>query len=133
MYRTIMAMTLLIVLVIVSTANAQVTKQDFSGISNLSYCKGPASSLDYSTPGAAFDTLLHSGYCKGIAEGALRALKFSDTTCVPPGVTNGQALLVVVRYMEQHPELLHLDLAVLAADALHTAFACHGSGSDPAR
>jgi Rap1a immunity proteins len=119
---------LIIFAVIAATANAQVTEQFFRSFTNLAFCKDSRSSSDYSTPRAAFTTAFRGGYCRGIVEGALRALYFSDTTCIPPGVTQGQAMLVVVKYMEQHPELLHQDLAALAADALHIACACHGSG-----
>jgi hypothetical protein len=38
--------------------------------------------------------------------------------CAPPTVTNGQSRLVVVRYMENHPELLHLPFVKLAFDAI---------------
>jgi hypothetical protein len=135
MYRkTITAVVILITILITSVLNAQeVDKTFYSGYANLAYCKGVKFSPDeISNPAATYDHIFRDGYCKGIVEGALRALRFSATTCIPSGVTQGQALLIVVTYMEKHPALLHLDLAALAADALRIAFACRGSG-DPTR
>jgi hypothetical protein len=46
------------------------------------------------------------------------------SSCPPSGVTNGQATRIVVRYLESHPEELHLDFRGLAAEALAIAWPC---------
>jgi hypothetical protein len=45
-------------------------------------------------------------------------------TCLPQGVTTGQALKVLVKYMDDHPEQLHEKTAWVAAKALHEAWPC---------
>jgi hypothetical protein len=44
--------------------------------------------------------------------------------CMPDGVTLGQGLLVVLKYLQDHPEKLHLDQAVLTTQAFEKAFPC---------
>jgi len=44
--------------------------------------------------------------------------------CPPPGATNEQAIRVVIRDLEAHPEQLHLDFVTLAVVALHGAWPC---------
>jgi hypothetical protein len=130
-HPAIAAVVLLISTVIVPIAKAEDTT---SGFANLRYCKAIAerrsSPGDHATLADVYGSGYHDGYCLGVVAGILRALYLSGTVCGPGGhgVTTGQGLLVVVAYMEQHPELLGYDLTDLAADALHRAFACHGSG-----
>jgi hypothetical protein len=51
------------------------------------------------------------------------SIEGSDRFC-PPRVPPQQAQRVVVLYMEQHPEQLHLDFKVLALRALQQAWPC---------
>jgi hypothetical protein len=44
--------------------------------------------------------------------------------CLPQGVTQDQLAEVVAKYLEDHPERLHLGAPVLIADALQPAFPC---------
>lgn len=48
----------------------------------------------------------------------------SKTRCVPTGTTNTQLALVVYRFLDTHPELLHYSPGVLTIKAIQQAFAC---------
>jgi Rap1a immunity proteins len=66
------------------------------------------------------DNYLARGICFGIVIG----VAYYTPSCDPPGVTYGQTLKVVVQYMQQHPEILQKELAVIARDALLRAWPC---------
>jgi hypothetical protein len=44
--------------------------------------------------------------------------------CIPDGVTNRQAVAVVVKFLDDHPNQLHQRFIVLAQDALYEAWPC---------
>lgn len=52
--------------------------------------------------------------------------KQSVWPCLPftKSIQTGQGVLIVVKYLKEHPEKLHLDNAALAAEALREAFPC---------
>jgi hypothetical protein len=67
------------------------------------------------------------GVCAGIVDtlidlgGTLRAdMRF----CPPKGVSIMQSILVSNRYMEKHPEMLHINFKVLAIRAFKEAWPC---------
>jgi hypothetical protein len=67
------------------------------------------------------------GECGGIVSALMyfgSSLEPSYKFCPPREANNGQAGRVVVNYMKQHPELLHLNFQGLAATALRTAWPC---------
>lgn len=45
--------------------------------------------------------------------------------CIPAGATAGQLQLVVIQYLEEHPEELHLTAAGLTLLAFQDAFPCN--------
>jgi len=50
--------------------------------------------------------------------------------CLPaPGVGNEQFIKIVLKYLDQHPEKLHLPAAQLIYDATDEAFPCHANAS----
>jgi hypothetical protein len=51
--------------------------------------------------------------------------------CLPSGVTNGQAVKVVVKFMKNHPEDLHQPAVSLTLKALIEAFPCHVEPGKP--
>jgi hypothetical protein len=55
---------------------------------------------------------------------ATSAANLSPGTCIPEGVTGGQALLIIEKFMRDHPELLHHNAAVFSGFALTQAFPC---------
>ena len=70
---------------------------------------------------------VYSGVCGGVISTLVWSSEmFRDPAkfCAPSTVTNGQSSLVVVRYMENHPELLHLPFVKLALDAMKEAWPC---------
>ncbi len=44
--------------------------------------------------------------------------------CLPPGITNNQAIMVIVKYMKEHPEKLHISASALILVALRKNFPC---------
>jgi hypothetical protein len=84
------------------------------------------SDADHATPQA--------GLCIGFVDGfqqfeqltdiARKAPQNSRLICIPDGVTNGQSVKVVVRYLDQHPEALHKFAGLLVFEALTDAFPC---------
>lgn len=71
-------------------------------------------------------------YCLGYLDGAadtLHKLAVSGATsiplaCPPEGVTPKQLALILVQYLEYHPEKLHLSGSELALLALRNVFPC---------
>jgi hypothetical protein len=67
--------------------------------------------------GQAFD----DGYCVGLITGA----SFMTPQCFSGGVTVNQEIRVVMKYLQDHPELLNQSGAGLVAKALTEAFPCN--------
>jgi hypothetical protein len=65
--------------------------------------------------------LFQQGRCMGIVEGIAWA---SPDICRPSQITNGQAVKVLVAYMDRQPQLLHQTLAQLAHEALVAVWPC---------
>ena len=65
-------------------------------------------------------------YVLGVADGYY--LGSNGGSCVPNKgeVTSGQLGLVVFKYLDEHPEELHLHAGVLVVRALKKAFPCKG-------
>jgi hypothetical protein len=61
------------------------------------------------------------GLCTGLVTGIMYA---SSTVCVAPGVTTGQGIRVVDKYLREHPERLNVANVRLIDDALSQAFPC---------
>jgi hypothetical protein len=83
------------------------------------------------------DDPIGQGYCAGLVEGIALWVGSSGLAyaCahIPAGVTSGQTVQVVVRYMEQRPNRLHEPFAVLAAQALADAWPCRDVKLGPKR
>jgi hypothetical protein len=79
----------------------------------------------HSSEGAS---LVAQGYCGGLVSGV--ALIMGDSglpyACahIPDGVTTGQQVRVVIRYLEQRPNRLHEPFKELAVEALANAWPC---------
>jgi hypothetical protein len=71
-------------------------------------------------PAQAIDATWCLGYLTGIAN-VLEALK---RACPPDGVGGGQLALVVVKYLDDHPERRHLTPLEHVVPALTDAFPC---------
>ena len=70
---------------------------------------------------------LATGYCQGFVKGVLQTASFVEPplVCQPPdGVALGEAIAVVLEYLEEHPEQRYLSDMELALDALRQAYPC---------
>jgi hypothetical protein len=61
------------------------------------------------------------GYCRGIIEGVADT---SPNVCPIKGSTYGQDARIVVKYLQDHPEELHLANTALVEKALAKVFPC---------
>jgi Ssp1 endopeptidase immunity protein Rap1a len=61
------------------------------------------------------------GRCVGFVHGLLFAV---ENICQPQGATIGQAVAVVIKYIEARPERTHESFGVLAYEALAAAWPC---------
>jgi Rap1a immunity proteins len=61
------------------------------------------------------------GFCAGLVIGLGSA---SPNICPESGVTDGQAVRVVVKYIDDRPQRLHEDFRALAVEALRAAWPC---------
>ena len=62
---------------------------------------------------------------QGICAGSINAIiRFDPDICLPKGSTVGQAVRVVVQYIDSQPARLHEDFVDLAAEALRAAWPC---------
>jgi hypothetical protein len=62
---------------------------------------------------------------QGICAGSINAIiRFDPDICLPKGSTVGQAVRVVVQYIDSQPARLHEDFIDLAAEALRAAWPC---------
>lgn len=70
---------------------------------------------------------LATGYCQGFVKGVLQTASFVEPplVCQPPdGVALGEAIAVVLEYLEEHPERQYLTDMELALEALRQAYPC---------
>ncbi len=89
--------------------------------------EGAPGSATWVIPGcreAPTDTQV-SNYRRGFCAGAVRTIIETDERVCPPGTaTNGQAIRVVVQYIDARPARQHESFAFLAMDALRAAWPC---------
>ena len=52
------------------------------------------------------DQAFDRGVCMGLVEALLWSLPATGVSCLPKGLTTGQRLKVLVKYMDDHPEQL---------------------------
>jgi hypothetical protein len=78
---------------------------------------------DTSSDGATMCRIYIEGFVGGSTTMVVMLLE-NPKFCLPAGATTDQARLVVVRFMETMPELLHLSFNQLIYMALATSFSC---------
>ena len=61
------------------------------------------------------------GLCAGFVAGVVYA---APNLCLPQGLTNNQAVAVVIKYIEARPERMHENFGKLAVEALSAAWPC---------
>ena len=72
---------------------------------------------------AKYGDVYDIGSCTGFIHGLMTVP--NTIFCIPVNVSTNQAIRVLVRYLEEHPEVLHLAKGKLALDAFADAFPCH--------
>jgi len=102
----------------VQVCSAQTSAQELQG-----HCSHK--SADYS-----------AGFCRGFIDAVLdmnnlalitarlNGVKSGSPICIPEGVKMGQVLKVVMKYIDDHPEQLHLPARNLVLDSVANAFPC---------
>jgi|SRR5215831_18033 len=89
----------------------------------------------HATPQEAYD----NGYCQGVIAGIIDrsdylAIAPAYRYCLlPGGLFPSQAIRVVHRYLQAHPERLHRHHNDLVIEALHDAFPCAPAAARPPR
>lgn len=83
---------------------------------------------------ASYEHLMSSGWCLGTIETARdiigglsegRFLPIKLGACMPEkGITNEQTIRIVLHYLEDNPQKLHLPASILSTFALSEAFPC---------
>jgi len=64
------------------------------------------------------------GYCMGAVDGVGTALVLTGHACIPAGVTIGQTVKMVVKKLDEHPELLDKMFPITAAYVIADAWPC---------
>jgi hypothetical protein len=68
------------------------------------------------------------GLCGGIVQTILYFGRTSFNVCTPEGVTMGQAIRIVVAYIDQRPERMHERFETLAVEVLQQSWPCQKVG-----
>lgn len=106
-------------------ANAQGTNQH-DGNDLLDLCSNIKRVRGSSNP----EILLKAGTCVGYIRGIMHSipntnyLSGRNFICMPTGVQTIQAIDIVIKYLNDHPERRHLHQSELALHALWQAFPC---------
>jgi hypothetical protein len=105
----------ILLLALTVPASAQDTSVQRSANEMLSGCKG---FLDDNMTGVS---MFYKGRCVGFLAGLVYGVGGEDF-CLPKGATTGQAVAVVIKYIEARPERLHEPFGKLALEALTEAW-----------
>lgn len=120
-------MRLLLAIIAMLTGIGSVLAQDqqhqVSGNAMQASCRMAAMDSPPTAPEAQFGI----GYCMGVAEAIMTngfALESEYRNCAPGGATLKQAVKVLVKFMDDRPNLLNNDLSMLAVTAYRLAWPC---------
>jgi hypothetical protein len=125
--------TIIIAAVLALVVAEQAPAQDASSGNHI--LPGCRAFLDVNTGLKPSASAFTAGQCVGTIDGLIQAaqaqlLRERGATevvvafCAPDGVTMGQMVRVVVKYVDQHPELMHIAFSTLALSALAQAWPC---------
>jgi len=77
------------------------------------------------------DSYTDIGWCLGYVEGVRNTahiyqaiFKDNKVYCIPQGVENGQIIRVILKYLNDHPNMLHEHESLLTMMAIREAFTC---------
>ena|SRR5438128_4521936 len=89
------------------------------------YCLGYLAGFDGGTAYAALLEAISSVGLDRAAGSAVASQSYQRVTgCSSHGVTIGQVKLIFLKYVEDHPEQLHLPAAFIVSESLIAAFPC---------
>lgn len=120
---------IMVVLVIGFTGNVHSESETTDGNKFLERCNNAISYLDGSKKDVSY---VDAMFCLGYMEGMNTMNMFYQAMignnafyCLPEaGMTNGQSARIIVKYLKEHPELLHEPAIALATRAFREAFPC---------
>lgn len=76
------------------------------------------------------DSAFAIGYVSGVADSDNVTVSIDyRKICIPNGVTNGQIVDVVFKFLDAKPEIRHLSAAYLSREAMRNAWTCPKSNS----
>jgi len=64
------------------------------------------------------------GLCIGVVEGVSTTAQIAGRLCIPDGVIGGQAVRVVIQFINARPARMHERFSALAFEALTAAWPC---------
>ena len=122
-------------LCVIPCASAQNNVQVTTGNDLMQKCKFFFADLTGNTPQTIKNKeRIDMGYCAGYLDGATdveQAWSWVEGTsskathfCLPNEATKGQMLLVIKKWMEDHPAELHKQASILIHEAFSNAFPC---------
>ena len=106
----------------VSLSNGQSSQKDaITGNGLMGSCQIHVKSLENRSYNETAFEAYRDGYCIGLVSGVSGA---SPRICADEEVTRGQQVRVVLKYLQEQPEELHLDDTLLVERALSKVFPC---------
>lgn len=85
------------------------------------------------TDGAKLNDYYDAAYCLGLTEGVRKTMRLLNEslppqyqTCFPGGISNGQGMRIVLKYLQDHPAQLQEPATSLVFLAYKTAYPCGG-------
>ena len=72
----------------------------------------------------AGEAAIKSTACLGQVFGIASTLIYLEFVCTPQGIKSNEALRVVLKYLDDHPERLHESFTVLAIEGLISEWPC---------
>lgn len=81
--------------------------------------------------GTPVDRYYDVGYCLGLTQGIRQTMQYQNDelpaksrTCFPEGITNGQGVRIVLKYLQDHPTELQDHATFLVHRAYRDAYPC---------
>jgi hypothetical protein len=107
-----------IIIALISSGEAAIAEDLTSANYVMPGCRGFASDR----PPA--DLNLELSFKAGLCVGAIRSFEHLELTCPPTKVTDQQAALVILQYIDARPVRIHENFAGLALQAMQAAWPC---------
>lgn len=97
----------------------------------LSQCNAAINFMDYPSQSHEDNDLFSMAFCLGLMQGMTNLNRIYEIQlnkralfCTPDGINNGQAARIVVKYLKEHPEMLHEHKIHLIVRAFQGAYPC---------